>query len=170
MISSLLDVNKFEHGAMKIEMEKLDLVKLLRNTLDYFYCNSKGVDIKFTSSLEEKICSIDSEKFVRVIENLVMNAITFSDKDEQVTISLEEADGKVLVKVIDHGPGVPEEHQEKIFQKFGQVETDQKGRNYSTGLGLTFCKYAVEAHGGQIGVENNPNKGSTFWFTISTIE
>ena len=68
--------------------------------------------------------------------------------------------------MIDTGSGIPAEYQEKIFEKFGQVEAGTGVKRYSTGLGLTFCKLAVEAHGGRICVESELGKGSTFWFTL----
>jgi len=68
--------------------------------------------------------------------------------------------------VRDHGPGIPPEHHARIFEKFGQVESGNPDPRHSTGLGLTFCKLAVEAHGGQIGVESPPGLGSNFWFTL----
>jgi signal transduction histidine kinase len=70
------------------------------------------------------------------------------------------------VSVSDQGPGIPRELHARIFEKFGQVEGDVRNKGYSTGLGLTFCKLAVEQHGGQIGVESQPGCGSTFWFTL----
>ncbi len=68
--------------------------------------------------------------------------------------------------ITDQGPGIPADYRERIFDKYGQVESRQTGRKYSTGLGLTFCKMAVEAHGGSIGVESEEGKGSTFWITL----
>jgi two-component system, sensor histidine kinase and response regulator len=72
----------------------------------------------------------------------------------------------VQFSVADAGPGVRREHSERIFEKFGQVETAQLGRKASTGLGLTFCKLAVEAHGGRIWVESEDDRGSTFKFVL----
>lgn len=70
------------------------------------------------------------------------------------------------VRVTDSGPGVPVEHQERIFEKFGRVEGGNRTASRSTGLGLTFRKLAVEAHGGRIGLESQVGQGSTFWFTL----
>ena len=72
----------------------------------------------------------------------------------------------VRISISDNGPGIPPEYYEKIFEKFGQVESREHAQKYSTGLGLTFCKLAVEAHGGHIGVESEVGKGSTFWFKL----
>lgn len=68
--------------------------------------------------------------------------------------------------VSDTGPGIPPEFHEKIFEKFGQVEAARHGAKHSSGLGLTFCKFAVEAHGGTIGVDSVVGQGSTFWFVV----
>jgi signal transduction histidine kinase len=71
-----------------------------------------------------------------------------------------------VISVSDEGEGIPPEDRERIFEKFGQVESRSAGRKMSTGLGLTFCKLAVEAHGGRIWVDSEIGKGSTFHFTI----
>jgi len=70
------------------------------------------------------------------------------------------------VAVHDTGPGIALEFHEKIFEKFGQVEAARQGVTHSSGLGLTFCKLAVEAHGGRIGVESEVGRGSEFWFSL----
>ncbi len=68
--------------------------------------------------------------------------------------------------MFDSGPGIPPEYLERIFEKFNQVENRISGKYHSTGIGLSFCKMAVEAHGGVIGVESELGQGSTFWFTL----
>jgi signal transduction histidine kinase len=79
---------------------------------------------------------------------------------------VQGGDGAVRVSVSDTGPGIAQEFHEKIFEKFGQVEAARQGTKHSSGLGLTFCKFAVEAHGGTIGVESVVGQGSTFWFVV----
>ena len=100
--------------------------------------------------------------------NLVGNAIIHTSKEGKVWVKVEEKEDQAKVLVIDTGPGIPLEYQEKIFEKFGQVKLGEQNRKYSTGLGLTFCKLAIEAHGGKIGVESKLGQGSTFWFTLPT--
>jgi signal transduction histidine kinase len=81
-------------------------------------------------------------------------------------VSVEANDDIVRVAVSDTGPGIPREYRERVFEKFGQVEAVSRGQKFSTGLGLTFCRLAVEAHGGRIGVDSEVGRGSTFWFVL----
>jgi signal transduction histidine kinase len=121
---------------------------------------------------------VDADKVVRVLQNLLDNAIKFSPAGGVVTLGVchvDEAAGtpvrmlpshhtdSLLVWVQDQGPGIPASYHGRIFEKFGQVRT-QKLRG--SGLGLTFCKLAIEAHGGQIWVESEEGRGSVFAFTL----
>jgi two-component system sensor histidine kinase/response regulator len=99
---------------------------------------------------------------------LLGNAIKFTPAAGILTVSVQFGKNRksLVFSVRDTGEGIPSEAFERIFEKFGQVESRQGGRLMSTGLGLTFCKLAVEAHGGAIKVASIPGKGSTFSFTI----
>jgi signal transduction histidine kinase len=110
----------------------------------------------------------DEEKLRRILVNLIGNAVKFTPRHGTITalVRTDPAENAVLFGIQDTGEGIPKEAFERIFQKFGQVETRKEGRKMSTGLGLTFCKMAVEAHGGRIWVESELGKGSTFYFTI----
>ena len=103
----------------------------------------------------------------RVFTNIVANAIKFtSDRDGRITVSFRPQHDSVRVEIDDNGPGIPGEWHEKIFEKFGQVGMRSERKKYTTGLGLTFCKLAVEAHGGAVGVRSTVGLGTTFWFTV----
>lgn len=94
------------------------------------------------------------------------NAIKFVGKNGEVNIRLEPTERGPKVIVSDTGPGIPPEYQGCIFDKFGPAAAAREGKKYSSGLGLAFCKLAVEAQGGQIGMESEVGKGSTFWFVL----
>jgi signal transduction histidine kinase len=111
----------------------------------------------------------DAALIGRVVVNLLSNALDFSPRREPVVVLSERRNGCVRCSIIDRGPGIPEEYKDRIFEKFGQVEGRKKGRKLSTGLGLAFCKLAVEAHGGTIGVESEVGHGSTFWFELPCV-
>ena len=109
--------------------------------------------------------SCDRNVIVRVISNLTANAITHTPSDGDITLSVRRDGPRAVVRVKDSGPGIAAEHQQWIFDKFSQV--DGQRRPYSSGLGLTFCKLAIEAHGGSIGVESGPGAGAAFWFALN---
>jgi signal transduction histidine kinase len=98
--------------------------------------------------------------------NLLSNAVKFTTSGDNIRIAIVAEPAGIRVKVSDTGPGVPEQYHKKIFEKFGQVAMSKERMMYSTGLGLAFCKMAVEAHGGDIGIESEEGKGSTFWFFL----
>jgi signal transduction histidine kinase len=112
--------------------------------------------------------SADPVLLSRVIRNLLGNAFKFTPEGGSVRVGISKTDREARVTVTDEGPGIPAEYHEKIFEKFGQVE-DIRAKT-GTGLGLTFCKLAVELHSGRIGVESEVGGGSTFWFTLPLTE
>ncbi|MDP6507225.1 MAG: ATP-binding protein, partial [Planctomycetota bacterium] len=114
------------------------------------------------------LLSCDAELIKRVIQNLLGNALKFTPSDGTISVSILNGGDTVKIAITDSGPGIPEDYRDKIFEKYGQVEARQQGKKYSTGIGLSFCKLAVEAHGGEIGVDSEVGKGSTFWFKIPT--
>ena len=166
LVSSLLDVSRLEAGQMPIKNASCDLrlaaqeaIKLLSGLLQ-----QHPVTIEALPEQVQVLC--DTSLIQRVLVNLLGNAAKFSPSESPIRIQFQSQPGSLKVLVCDRGPGIPLEYHSKIFEKFGQVETQPQNQKHSTGLGLTFCKLAVEAHGGQIGVESTVGQGSTFWFTL----
>jgi signal transduction histidine kinase len=104
----------------------------------------------------------DRDLLFRVFQNLISNAIKFTPEGKGIWIRAEEAEGWALIRFIDQGPGILPQDRERIFEKFGQVEGRGKPGWASSGLGLPFCKLAVEAHQGTLGLESAPGEGSCF--------
>jgi signal transduction histidine kinase len=109
---------------------------------------------------------IDAGKLRRVVDNLLDNAVGYSPPAGRLRVTAECREGEALVSVSDEGPGIPPELHQHIFQKFGQADGTGPPRRMSVGLGLTFARLAVEAHGGRIWVESAPGQGSTFTFAL----
>lgn len=167
MVSSLLDVNKMEAGQLELDVGDCDLTGLAQGVLDRLEILKEGQSMLLEAPPEPVVLRGDSELLRRVFYNLVANALKFVPRrNGRITVSITSLPHAARVTVEDNGPGVPPEYHEKIFEKFGQVELRSHRKLYSTGLGLTFCKLAVEAHGGRIGVVSENGQGSTFWFEI----
>jgi len=163
MVTQLLDISRLEAGQMPIERISGDLVALAREVQESFRAQAGNRRLRITST-ETIVASYDTGILRRVLGNLLSNALKFTPSDGEVSLALCREAGQVRVTITDNGPGIPPEFLQRIFTKFAQAESRQKG--VGTGLGLAFCKLAVEAHAGQIGVENVPGQGSRFWFTL----
>lgn len=166
MITQVLDVSRFEAGKMPVAPQLVDLTQLVRTAVTTLGPPPSGVKLVYDLPGQPTPAECDPDLISRVIANLVGNAYKFSPEGEAVLIALELRGRWARVTVSDSGPGVPAEMRSHIFEKFGQASNAGGGRGASTGLGLTFCKLAVEAHGGWIGVENAPQRGSTFWIEL----
>jgi signal transduction histidine kinase len=166
MVSSLLDVSKMEAGEMKLNLTQCELLTIAREALAKAEPLRGDRQLILSGSDEPVTVMADAELIARVLQNLLGNALKFTPDDGRVTVSVESSTDAARVLVQDTGPGIPPEYRERIFEKFGQVENPANKQRYSTGLGLTFCKLAVEAHGGQVGVDSEEGRGSTFWFTL----
>jgi two-component system sensor histidine kinase/response regulator len=165
MIASLLDVSKMEGGEMKLHREPCDLAALIRDVVATTQPlpGNRLVSCDVAGAMAVTV-AVDVGLLRRVLQNLLSNALKYTPESGTVRIVVTPTPSEVRVEVVDAGPGIAPEYHQRIFEKFGQVE-DCLNR-LGTGLGLTFCKLAVEAHGGRIGVESEVGKGSTFWFTL----
>jgi signal transduction histidine kinase len=174
MISNLLDIGKMEEKKMNLKYEEIDLRDVFKETID---------SMKILAQQERKTISVfipagladlraDKEVLKRVISNLIGNALKFtpSGSNIEVAASYEKDAGEFVISVKDHGQGIPKEYLRRVFEKFVQVDSVKVKQKTGKGLGLTFCKMAVEAHGGRIWVESELGKGSTFYFTLPAKE
>jgi len=168
MINDLLDVEKMEQESVPLEMTPLTAGGLIERAAAQvvLLAQSSGLTLAREAPLDLPPFPGDEDKLRRTIINLLGNAIKFTPVGGTITAAAELGEGVVLFSIRDTGEGIPPEAFERIFEKFGQVENRKAGRKMSTGLGLTFCKLAVEAHGGRIWVESLPGQGSAFFFTI----
>jgi len=167
MVSDVLDISKMDEGQMKLTVAECDLSRLLEEGVLKFKSLLAGREVRFIPPESPATALADRELISRVIQNLLANAIKFAPEEGGlIQLDIEAAGGRVRVSVEDNGPGVAPAYRKKIFEKFAQGELRAAQQRYSTGLGLTFCKLAVEAHGGSIGVDSKEGKGSTFWFEL----
>jgi signal transduction histidine kinase len=167
LINELLDVSKMEAGEMRIQLRKIDVASLIQAATKEVVRLENVQSPRIITEIEPGSSLIgDYDLLVRVLINLLGNALKFTSVNGQITVGAREEGEKTLFWVRDTGEGIAAEDLGKIFDKFGQAEARQAGRKLSTGLGLTFCKLTIEAHGGNIWVESQVGQGSTFFFTI----
>jgi signal transduction histidine kinase len=170
LINDLLDVEKLESGAMVLYYGLLSVSELVSASVGQVASLAEEKGVRLVLDIDDELPRLlgDESKLRRTLVNLLGNAMKFTPSGGTVTAGARQSeDGQsVVFSVRDTGEGIPAEAFERIFEKFGQVESRQSGRTMSTGLGLTFCKLAVESHGGHIEVESTPGQGSTFSFTI----
>lgn len=169
LVNELLDIAKMEAGEFKIVTHAVSLESVTHEALECVgaLAAHDGAAIDVEGDFTHTRVWADTDLVVRVLTNLLANALKFTPRDGRIVLKVSEHDAThCRIEVRDSGEGIPPEYREHIFEKFGQVEARQRGRKFSTGLGLTFCKLAVEAHGGFIWVESEVGKGSTFAFTL----
>lgn len=165
MANDLLDVSRLEEGKLPLhlaEHELGDLAEQVRTSLRGFE-RGRTIELEVASPI---VIACDASIVQRILENLVNNAIKHTPTGSAIRISVFAQSDGARITVSDQGPGVPPEARQKIFEKFGTAAARQQNRYHSAGLGLAFCKLAVEAHGGSIGVEPGEPNGSTFWFEL----
>jgi signal transduction histidine kinase len=167
LIEQLLDLEQFEAGQAVLYKSKGSLSALIIEAVEEIHpvAEGKGHVLSFDLGTGDlPLVEMDADMIRRVLINLLENAIKYSRSEGQISVGLDRVDGSLRVRVSDQGPGIAPEDQERIFQKFARV--NRSGRPKGLGLGLAFCRLAVQAHGGRIWVESALGRGSTFYFTL----
>jgi signal transduction histidine kinase len=163
-------VNREEAGALQPASEPVDPGPLVRAAIGKVTELAIAAGVTLEEDLPASLPAItgDAARLERVLVNLVSNAIDHTPREGQVRISAEAVSGDDVVafSVTDTGGGIPPEEQERVFEKFHQAGDDNKREAQRSGLGLSFCKTVVEAHGGCIRVASNPGQGTRICFTI----
>jgi len=170
LIDSMLDVSRLEQHEVPLNRTRVDVDRLLCTVEGQLSSMATGrqVELSFETDGELAAAWIDQEMIRRVLVNLVINAIKYSPRRGRVHVLANESEGQLKFSVTDEGPGIPAEYQWRIFDKFARVQF--KDAPAGVGLGLAFCRLAVEAHGGRIWVESDSGQGSTFLFVLPLID
>jgi NtrC-family two-component system sensor histidine kinase KinB len=166
LVSSLLDVNKLESGQPVVDQKVVDSLTLIKEAVEDVRPVIDGRRQKLQLDLPEKLRAIwvDRDMARRVLINLLENSSKFTPTEGRLEVGAR-ADGAWLeVWVKDNGPGIPPADQERIFDKFTRLRG--KGRTGGLGIGLAFCRLAVQGHGGRIWVESDAGEGAIFHFTF----
>lgn len=170
LIDSMLDVSRLEQHEVPLNRTRGDVDTLMRAVEDQLSAMATAKQAVLSFEVEGELPTpwIDQDMIRRVLVNLVTNAIKYSPRHGQVHVIASEGEGQLEFSVTDEGPGIPPEYQWRIFDKFARVQFQDAPSG--VGLGLAFCRLAVEAHGGRIWVESTPGQGSSFMFVLPLLD
>ncbi|MGM0377713.1 MAG: tetratricopeptide repeat protein [Bacteroidota bacterium] len=167
MVMNILDINKYENAKLKLEFSEAPVKDILEEAIKEQEYNLKMKSLHIIrKDNSNPVVRLDAGMIKRVMENLLDNAVKYSPYNDPVQIAIDEEEDRVKITVSNKGPGIPPEKTKLIFEPYGQARSRGIGMIKSTGLGLAFCKMAISAHNGEIGVESTPNEWTSFWFTI----
>lgn len=169
LIDDLLNMALLESGQIRLNCTKVDISSVIESAVSNFEAIANQKNQSLVSQLPKVPCkkiNIDATLYHRVLDNLISNAIKFSPHNSQIIVSLEFLCEDCIIQVVDCGPGVPEQLQQKIFEKY-EVGTMMSGVS-QIGLGLAFCKMVVEAHGDKICVKSNQPQGAIFEIILTS--
>lgn len=168
IIESLAHVENIDAGTARLRLSTFDLQQLIQTSANHFkdYARARDIDLDVQKHTQELLVEADYEKLVIVLNNLLHNALTFTEKGGSVMVSAEARIGYAQISVKDNGIGVPEAELDHIFERFYQVESHMTRHQGGMGLGLSVAKDLIELHGGQIVVDSQLDEGSTFTIII----
>jgi signal transduction histidine kinase len=149
-------------------MAEFSLAELGHDAVRSAQASALELGVTLRDEIPDKLPTVigDRQRVGQVFDNLLQNALKFTDTDGTITVRMQEEEGFIRVEVKDTGIGIPPDQLARIFDRFYQVDGTPTRRFGGTGLGLAIVKQIVETHGGQVGVESEPGKGSLFYFTL----
>lgn len=168
LVSAILDMSRLEEGRMPLELQPIKPGEVIQACLDESYPLIAMHNLTAILDVPEGLPPVqaDFNALIRIIGNLIDNAIKFTPSGGQIIIKARRISDQIQFSVSDTGYGIPSEQHDRIFEKFAQAGMRTQGQRAGVGLGLTFCKLAIEAHHGRIWVESQQDSGTTFHFVL----
>jgi len=164
LINNILDFSRIEAGRKEYDFRETDVGELVHNTLESYRYQIEQNGFAFEERIAQDVprLRVDREALARSLLNLVNNALKYSQDRKFIGVNVLRDNGAVKLEVVDHGIGIPEDEQSKIFEKFYRVGDPLVHNTKGSGLGLSLVRHVVTAHGGQILVDSAPGRGSKF--------
>ncbi len=174
LISELLELSRIDSRQVKLQLEPVDLTELVKNSVDehVFLAQQKEQTLAFVGSEQPYYIEADAQRVEQVLRNLITNAIKYSPKQASITLGMrpQRRTGRIEVFVRDTGMGIEKKEQERIFERFYRVDKARSRSMGGTGLGLAISREIMEMHRGEIWVESQYGKGSTFWLSFPLLD
>ena len=168
LVDCLLDMSRLEAGLLKLEKESANVSELLKKSVAEARLRAAGYEIVLDLRKRLPTVAIDAKRIRQVVDNILDNAIKYSEKGTKILVQAWRTGAELLVSVADQGIGIPAEEVERVFDRMYRIEQRLASESEigGVGLGLAICKGLVEAHGGRIWVDSKLGKGSTFYLTL----
>lgn len=168
LLNDFLDISKINAGKLDLKKKAVDYIPLVNENvkMNRMLASNKDISIELEFAMPSQIITIDSGKIVQVLNNLIGNAIKYSNRNTNILVKVYKLDNQIITKVIDKGLGIPENEIKDIFHPFKKASTKPTEGEASHGLGLAIVKKIVEHHNGKIKVTSTLGKGSTFSFSL----
>ncbi len=169
LLNDLIEISRIESGDMKMSFRYFDIEDFLKQVVDEMKSEAekKGIDLRYLENKSRDVEALgDKERLKQVMINLIDNALKYTDSGGKADVYFEDGENLVKVFVKDTGCGIAQEHIPRIFERFYRVDKDRSREVGGTGLGLAIVKHIVEAHKGELIVQSELKKGSTFGFTL----
>lgn len=162
LVAKILEIRVLESSSFRTNYSNVDLKQVTEQVISALKIQSDNKRIRIVTELDEVVASLDRSLIVQIIDNLISNAIKFSNPDKKVQVTLKDENQTIRFEVDDEGPGIMEEDKPKLFRKFQQLHARPTDGESSTGLGLSIVKKYVEAMKGKVWCESEYGKGATF--------
>jgi signal transduction histidine kinase len=168
LLNDLLDVSAIESGNLNLRLVKADLGQVVKNNVEFnnVVSQKKHITIQFDQSGQIPEIYFDEMKIEQVLNNLISNAVKFSQPGTKVDVSMARNGDSIVVSVSDKGPGIPEAELGRLFMPFERTSVKSTGGEKSTGLGLSIVRKLILGHKGKIWVESTVGNGSTFYYSL----
>ena len=169
IIEDLESITKLETGELKLELEDFDIVQLVKDVymLQDSIRKEFSIELAFDRNYDKPIMvSGDKKRITEVLTNLIVNSINYGNKGGKTTVAFAEMGENILIDVTDNGLGLEEDEIPRIFERFYRTDKSRSRDRGGTGLGLSIVKHIIEAHNQTITVRSEPDKGSSFSFTL----
>jgi two-component system phosphate regulon sensor histidine kinase PhoR len=170
LVEDLDTITQFESGSLKLDIEKIDIVELVKEVIEQREeeAKQKEITIGFNKNYDKPIyVEADSFRVSQVLINLITNSINYGKIGGKTTVRFFDMDERILIEVEDNGPGIDKEHIPRLFERFYRVDKSRSRHQGGTGLGLAICKHIIEGHEQSLNVRSEVGKGSVFSFTLA---
>lgn len=171
LVNDILDLEKIQSGEMEFHFHRVNVQELMDVSaqINEPFAQEHNVRLTVETSSEQLFVRGDEERLTQVLTNLISNAVKFSPEAGEVVLRAVSDKGMARINVSDSGPGIPAAFQDRIFERFRQIDSSDSREKGGTGLGLSICRSIVEKHGGRIDVKSEEGEGSEFYFELPVI-